>query len=126
MSKEQSPWKNFSLSELRCKCGCESLTPNTGFFQFMDRIQKLRDRVGFPLNVSSAYRCRNHPEEVNKTSVGQHTLGAIDFTVGYDEAYLVLKTAMDMGFTGIGVKQKGKQRFIHLDDRTTPARVWSY
>jgi hypothetical protein len=43
----------------------------------------------------------------------------------------VLRAALNAGFTGIGVKQKGKGRFIHLDDiedsgdRPRPW-VWSY
>jgi hypothetical protein len=32
---------------------------------------------------------------------------------------------MHLGFTGIGVKQTGAGRFIHLDLRATPT-VWSY
>jgi hypothetical protein len=33
-----------------------------------------------------------------------------------------------MGFTGIGVQQKGSRRFIHLDVLQNPPRpnVWSY
>lgn len=125
MTTEKSPWKSFTLAELRCK-HCNTLTADTRFFKFMDKVQLLRDKVGFPLIVTSAYRCPQHPEEVNKGSGGQHTIGAIDLAVGYDEAFQVLKTALEMGFTGIGVSQKGSSRFIHLDTRTTSPRVWSY
>jgi hypothetical protein len=36
-----------------------------------------------------------------------------------------LRLALELGFTGIGVQQKGTGRFIHLDLRAVPA-IWSY
>jgi len=37
----------------------------------------------------------------------------------------VLRLAMHLQFTGIGVQQKGSGRFVHLDLRKEPT-VWSY
>lgn len=117
---------NFSNSSLTCKCGCGMLPKQ----DFMDKVQKLRDHVGFPLPVSSAARCAKHNARVSSTgSTGPHTTGrAIDLQVERENAYNVLKTALELGlFTGIGIQQKGSGRFIHLDDlETGRPTVWSY
>ena len=117
---------HFSDAELECKCGCGMLPQP----EFMNKVEELRNRVGFSLPVSSAARCPKHNERVSKTGLdGPHTTGrAIDLLVDRKNAFLVLETAIKMGcFTGIGVQQKGASRFIHLDDliigRPT---IWSY
>ncbi|OED40296.1 hypothetical protein ACH42_17255 [Endozoicomonas sp. (ex Bugula neritina AB1)] len=98
----------------------------------MHHIQILRDRCGFPFDITSAYRCNQHPDEQNKATPGTHNRGlAVDIQVSGEQAHLLLLHAMTMGcFTGIGVKQKGPhdRRFIHLDiSKTTPRPwVWSY
>lgn len=117
-------WQNFSAIELQCSC-CGKSNPNPEFKELMDKVQILRDRVGFPLKVTSAYRCANHPIEAEKDKPGSHNLAAIDLAVSKAEAYKVLYNAMELGFTGIGVQQKGKGRFIHLDLRGQET-IWSY
>lgn len=116
--------KYFTESEFACKhCGkCEMDQ------KFVDRLNKLRKAYGAPLKVSSGYRCTEHPVEARKGSAapGMHTTGkAVDFAVERGDAYRLLMLALEMGFTGIGVQQKGAGRFIHLDDRDSPT-VWSY
>lgn len=118
---------HFSKAELSCRCGCGMLPSQS----FMDKIEILRVACGFALPVSSAARCPAHNALVSSTgSTGPHTTGrAIDLSVSRENAYKVLKTAMEMGcFTGIGIKQKGEGRFIHLDDLTGVGRptIWSY
>lgn len=101
--------------------------------EFMDKVEQLRLSVGFSLPVSSAARCPAHNAEVSGTgATGPHTTGrAIDFSVTHARAYTVMITAMRMGFSGIGVQQKGGGRFIHIDDlpdgpgQPRPT-VWSY
>jgi hypothetical protein len=44
---------------------------------------------------------------------------------------MVLKLALEAGFTGIGVAQKGSGRFMHLDDLLNDEgqprpTIWSY
>jgi uncharacterized protein YcbK (DUF882 family) len=57
---------------------------------------------------------------------GMHTTGlAADIGVSGAEAVQVLRLALEAGFKGIGVQQKGNGRFIHVDMRETPT-VWSY
>ena len=122
--------KNFTREELACKhCGKMEIP-----LASVERLQRVRDRVGHFLKVSSAYRCPEHNNVVSKTGrTGPHTKVAFDVAVHGDEAYHVTQAAILEGFTGIGVNQKGplEQRFIHLDDLTDEEgaprpRVWSY
>lgn len=99
----------------------------------MDKVEKLRVRFGHPLPVTSAARCPAHNAKESRTGAkGPHTTGqAIDFGVMGSRALDVVRLALEEGFTGIGVQQKGSGRFIHIDD--LPAAegqprpwVWSY
>jgi uncharacterized protein YcbK (DUF882 family) len=99
--------------------------------EFMDKVEMLRNMVSFSLPVTSAARCAKHNASVSSTgSTGPHTTGrAIDLQVSRENAYIVLKMALETNlFTGIGIQQKGGARFIHLDDLTGVGRptVWSY
>ena len=121
----QTSWPNFTERELRCKCGCNRTNPNPEWVPFMDKIQKLREIIGEQLPVSSAYRCPDHPIEAKKAKAGHHSHAAIDLQVSYGLAHRVITEGLKLGFTGLGVSQKGSGRFIHFDLRTTPT-VWSY
>jgi len=98
--------------------------------EFMERLVKLRGKCGFPLALTSAYRCANHPVEKAKTGkrVGAHRLGrAVDIKLTHGwSRHRLLRIAMNMGFLGIGVAGG----WIHLDDLDAdwgprPA-VWTY
>jgi zinc D-Ala-D-Ala carboxypeptidase len=128
-----SKWEFFSNAELKCKCGKCGSTGNEMDDQFMLKLTALRRLLGFPFIISSAYRCPAHNNAVSKTgSDGPHTTGkAVDIVVRGERAYELLHAAINAGFTGIGINQKGANRFIHLDTLTKeenyprPA-LWSY
>lgn len=120
---------HFSDDELRCRCGCGMLPKQ----DFMQRVEELRLKYGKPLRVTSAARCPEHNAKVSGTGLtGPHTTGrAIDFGVLGNEAHFLLELALESGFTGIGVNQKGGARFLHIDDLpNAPGHprpwVWSY
>lgn len=123
----ESPWENFSYKELRCKCGCEKMGMD---FDFMDDIQELRDLMGVPFKVTSAYRCPEYNAKISSTGEdGPHTTGkAIDLGISYNIALEVVMLAAGKGFGGIGINQKGKvgTRFIHLDKARDNKTIWSY
>lgn len=128
-----SPWKNFSYRELACKCGsCGIESGRNISVKLMDNIQILRERCGFPLSISSAYRCAQHPDEAKKSTPGTHNQGvAVDILCNGKQAHTILREAIRMNvFTGIGINQKGNRhrRFIHLDisDGNTRPWIWSY
>ena len=67
-----------------------------------------------------------------KKSAGAHSTGqACDILIERADAFKLLSLAFLVGFTGIGVSQKGGARFLHLDTiESSPARprptIWSY
>lgn len=123
-------WANFKKEDFACKhCG-ENLMDD----DFIDKLQELRDEVGIPLKVNSGYRCPVHNIASSTTGPnGPHTTGrAVDLDVSRFQAFIALAAAVKSGkFTGVGVKQHGASRFLHLDDLKEPAHsprptVWSY
>jgi len=108
----------FSEDELRCKCGCDVYLFDESALSILNSI---RHDCGFPLPVSSGYRCKSKP--------GAHTTGkAVDLAVSRGLAHTVLRVAFAHGVPRIGVNQKGDSRFIHLDwcDDCPNPTVWSY
>jgi len=116
--------KELSKSEFDCK---ETGT-NAMDEQFMKKLNQLRQCYGKPFVITSGFRSLVHSAERKKLAPGNHTKGiAVDIKCHSDEAYEIIKWAMLLGFTGIGVSQKGTiNRFIHLDMRTDTPRVYSY
>lgn len=124
-------YPNFSRSECACKhCGRAEMSDD-----FMWRLQDLRQSYGKPMRITSAYRCPDHPAEAHRKEAGRlgpHTTGrAVDIAVQGSEAYALLRLAIRMGFTGVGIQQKGDKRFIHLDDLEDKDGfprpwIWSY
>ena len=123
---------NFSLAgdpKLACSCGCGMLPKQ----DFMERVQRVRDRVGFAMPVTSGARCPAYNALVSHTAEhGPHTTGrAIDLNLRGGQALEVIAAALAEGFTGIGVSQKGAGRFLHLDDLPDGPGcprpfIWSY
>ena len=120
--------KYFKESEFVC-----SHTGNVAMQQpFLDQLNVLRETYGKPLRITSGYRDPTHPIEAKKKTPGAHTTGqAVDLAVSRGDAYNLLVIALNMGFTGIGVAQKGNGRFIHLDALTASSThprptIWSY
>jgi zinc D-Ala-D-Ala carboxypeptidase len=120
--------KNFSANELRCKCGCGMLPRLAS----VERLQRVRDRFMRPMPLSSAARCSRHNQRVSKSGPnGPHTTGrAFDVAISGVHAVRLLQIALEEGFTGIGVKQTGTGRFLHLDDIEGGSHprpnLWSY
>lgn len=133
MDEWQGIYKHFTVQEMQCKgflkgkCSCGGKLPR---HSFMLKLEQLREMCGFTLKVSSGFRCPQYNLRVaDSGSDGPHTTGlAVDLDIRGTQAYLVLKYALELGFTGIGVSQKGKDRFLHLDIITTDPRpnIWSY
>lgn len=123
--------EHFSNAELECHCGCGS---NQMDLNFLELLEDLRAMVNKPLQLSSAYRCPSHNNAVSSTGkTGPHTTGqAVDILAFGELAFDIIQFAGQLGFTGIGIKQRGHfgGRFIHLDTLAVPdfnrPRVWSY
>lgn len=117
-------WKNFTLDEFACSCcGRNEIQDET-----IDFAQYLRDKCGFPLIVSSGYRCPNHPEEAKKIRPGSHSRGlAADFAVTHGQARILAQIALGASKGGVGINQKGAGRFVHVDvDPQRTSYFWTY
>jgi uncharacterized protein YcbK (DUF882 family) len=96
---------------------------------FMAKLQALRMAYGKPMRITSGFRCAQHPIEAKKMKPGAHASGcACDVAVDGQQAYHLIRHALQLGFTGIGVNQKTSGRFIHLDmlEEAPRPNIWSY
>lgn len=115
--KEAWPWKNFSPRELACK--------GTGSI-YVDRVaisklQELRDKLGIPLLVTSAYRSPEHNKRVGGAKASYHMRGvAFDIRMENQDPVAFEMAAREVGFRGIGYYPK--QGFMHID--LGPERTW--
>lgn len=118
-----SLYPNFQKAEFDCShCGQNEMKP-----EFLEKLQLLRTMYGKAMRITSGYRCPQHPIEAAKTQPGPHATGlACDIGVQGSEAHALLKLALDEGFMGIGIQQKGTGRFLHLDLASDEGRLWSY
>lgn len=117
-------YPNFPPEEMACKeTGELNMHPD-----FMKKLQHLRSVFGKPMRVSSGYRSPRHSIEAAKASPGEHCTGrAADIAIQGADALRLVQLALQMGFTRIGVQQKGAGRFIHLGDSPEfPSTIWSY
>ena len=119
-------WPHFPHEELSCKGSGECRMDNT----FMLKLVNLRKAYGKPMTVTSAYRSPEYNSNIGGAKGSAHVQGkAVDIAIQYGEAYKVLALALEMGFTGIGVSQKGRGRFLHIDTLDDPDKrptIWSY
>lgn len=107
-------WPYFTDAELA--------SPDVGYAvmygPFMDLLVELRRRMDMPLQVTSGYRTRKHNKKIGGASSSAHLYGcAVDIAIGGKVVYQLVKIAMELGFTGIHVKNHGpmRKRFVHLD-----------
>lgn len=119
--------KNFNLSEFECKCGCvmpEFVKKNV--IELADNLQVLRDVVG-RLDLTNAYRCKEHNADVGGAVNSQHVKGKAadikssaiepsDMAIAVDD--LMKTEKFKLG--GIGIYNT----FTHVDTRGSRAR-WS-
>ena len=118
--------ENFSLSEFDCKDGTElptSLLPNV--LDLADNLQVLRDYLGVPISINSAYRTLEYNRKIGGATNSQHLLGkAADIVVKFktpDEVANAIKYLISEG----KMKQGGLSAydtFTHYDIRGYKAR----
>lgn len=109
-------WPNFTPQEIACKEGGSILlVPDA-----LDKLQTLRNRLGVPMHINSAYRSPAHNKAVGGKPDSQHLLGIafdIALTPILDREALT-EAAVAVGFHGIGQYNN----FCHIDTRDIPAR----
>jgi len=118
---------NFDLEEFECKCGCtmpDFVKKNVE--KLAENLQILRDVAG-RLDLTNAYRCKEHNSDVGGATNSQHLKGkAADVKSKTikpkDMAKIVddLMKSENFELGGIGIYNT----FTHVDIRGTRAR-WS-
>ena len=110
-------WKNFSPAEIACR-GSGSLRINE---DALDKLQALRDRLGKPLIVRSAYRSPAHNRAVGGAPRSKHMDGtAFDIAMANHDPVAFEAAARAVGFLGFGYYPRSG--FMHID--LGPARQW--
>ncbi len=110
-------WKNFSPAEIACR-GSGSLRINE---EALDKLQALRDRLGRPLIVRSAYRSPAHNRAVGGAPRSKHMDGtAFDIAMANHDPVAFEAAAREVGFLGFGFYPRSG--FMHID--LGPARQW--
>jgi|TARA_R110000782_G_scaffold73400_1_gene146821 zinc D-Ala-D-Ala carboxypeptidase len=103
---------------------CQQTGENEMQDEFIHSLDALRHECGFSFRITSGYRSPSHSIEARKATPGTHAQGiAADIgTTDGSERYIIVKNAMAMGFSGIGIHKT----FVHVDTRTTTPVVWTY
>ncbi|MCC6006491.1 MAG: DUF882 domain-containing protein [Rhodobacteraceae bacterium] len=110
-------WKNFSPAEIACRgTGQLKLHPAA-----LDKLQALRDRLGKPLILRSAYRSPEHNRAVGGAPRSKHMDGAaFDIAMSNHDPVAFEAAAREVGFLGFGFYPRSG--FMHID--LGPARTW--
>jgi hypothetical protein len=110
-------WKNFSPAEIACR-GTDKLLINA---PALDKLQALRDRLGKPLILRSAYRSPEHNRAVDGSPQSKHMDGAaFDIAMSNHDPVAFEAAARAVGFLGFGFYPRSG--FMHVD--LGPAREW--
>jgi zinc D-Ala-D-Ala carboxypeptidase len=110
-------WPNFSPEEIACR-GDGKIQINE---VALDRLQALRDQLGVPLIVHSAYRSPDYNRRVRGAKQSMHLQGAaFDISMANHDPVAIEVAARAVGFTGFGFYPR--QNFTHVD--IGRARQW--
>lgn len=110
-------WLSFSPQEMACR-GTGKLAVNE---RAMDMLQGLRDVIGTPFIIRSAYRSPEHNTRVGGAKASKHMEALafdIDMTNHFPDEFIAAAEAA--GFMGIGTYPDSN--FLHIDARPAPAR----
>ena len=113
--------KHFTESEFN---EFEKMNP-----ELLEKLDQLREAYGYPIKLTSTYRSPDHPIEAKKTKPGEHAYGAaVDIAcVGGEATFKLVKAAIEVGFTRIGISRKNN--FVHVGigyDGAPPITIWTY
>ena len=118
---------NFHIREFECPMSRLSLIS----LVLVDRLQLMRDVLGFPLKITSAYRSAKKQDSLRaqgyKTAkdISQHEVGrAVDISLEglSDKQKEALKDLATKYFMSVGIAKT----FIHVDLRDDKIRTWGY
>ena len=99
---------HFRAREFECPC-CKGVIIDE---VLVEKLEKLREKVGMPILITSGYRCSKHNREVGGAPRSLHTVGkAADIVAKGFPLDRFFSLAVDI-FPRVGIYRKG---FLHVD-----------
>ena len=116
--------KYFTASEFqRCSPSCSIKQMDADFLDLLDRV---RERAGIPLVLNCAYRSKEWDQAKGRTGNSAHTRGkAVDIRCNTSQnRYRIVKAALECGVRRIGIAKT----YVHLDNDTSLPQgvIWDY
>lgn len=109
--------KNFQVGEFACNDGSNAVLIDS---DLVNILQKIRDKFGKPIKISSAYRTLSYNRSIGSGDYSLHTKGrAADIYIEGVAPLEIAKFAEGIGVKGIGYYPPGDGSFVHVDTRTT-------
>ncbi|MFC1693312.1 YcbK family protein [Candidatus Latescibacterota bacterium] len=112
--------EHFMYSDFICPC-CDTLKHVPAFYRHVPLLEQMWEIFGFPIVVTSGYRCKRHNADVGGAPRSWHLLFATDIKPEeeYSDKLSEIRDVAEDLFSGIGIYET----HIHLDLR--PERlVW--
>ena len=113
--------EHFMFSDFICPC-CDMLKLVPVFYRHVRLLERMRRELGFPIVVTSGYRCRKHNMKVGGSPRSWHLLFATDIRPEDSDPEKLkglYAKAIELRFGGIGQYEA----HLHLDLR--PERlIW--
>lgn len=111
----------FLPKEFACKCGRSDCDAPPMDLEFLDLLDKLREKWGKPMVITSGVRCVFHNKNIGGAKRSQHLVGkAVDIRATMNEARVIHALAESLGFGGVEIGRG----LVHVD--TGPKRHWIY
>ncbi len=114
--------EHFAEHEFACQCYRHEVRDGYRVLdhvidkRLVDLLERIRERVGEPVHISSGYRCPEHNAEVGGVPNSQHVLGtAADIWCDSTSVDQLADIAREEGAGGVG-RYYG-QGFVHVDVR---------
>lgn len=116
--REPWPWPNFTPEELACHDEAKTILIHA---PSVARLQALRNKLGRPMVILSAYRTEAYNRACGGAAGSMHLAArAFDVAMTGHDPHEFEAAARNAGFTGFGFYPD--QGFMHID--TGPAREW--
>jgi len=114
---------NFRMEEFLCKhCGEGAMIVK---FALLDALQRLRDRVLLPMNVSCGYRCHIHNGDVGGAPDSAHIAGEAADIWDLDGKLKLFCTPQILELCGLWAEDYATTTdWIHLQIRPASSRIF--
>ena len=122
MIPKENVTEHFKFSKCACPC-CDRIKIIPGFFEHMEKLEQMRQELGFAIIINSGYRCPEYNAKIKGSANSWHMLFATDVRPSWGKGFQkrlkkMYKVALIRIFGGIGYYHT----FLHLDLRPEKVR----